>query len=427
MTHTRRDFVMGGLAAGAALPAVAGKLAPSWLQAASNLVAGRKLIVLQVHGGWDYFNQIVPVNMPVYYSARPTSSIGIADNDGVSTLPIQAGVPQKFAIAMQAFKALYDAGQLAIVNNVGYPNPNLSHFTSEMIWEEANPTATLRSQGWLSRYLTKGYTGGYQIPALDIESRLNGAFLGSRVPVMRTPTTFAFQFDASTAVDNNLQAQLLMEHALFVRPTASPNLSYLSRGLAGSVGDSATLLSTGASYAPKVTYPNNALARDLQLAARYITGGLPTQIFYLGTGGYDNHANLAVAGTGHTGTLANLLTGLTGAVKAFLDDMAAWGVANDVVVMIFSEFSRRFGVNGSVGVDHGHGGVAYLAGTPVKGGFFGTYPDLTKATTPYNNYYPRFDTTSTDFRSLYATVLEKWLGVQSSPILGAQFPLIGAL
>jgi uncharacterized protein (DUF1501 family) len=427
MTSTRREFVMGGLAAGASLPIVAGRLAPAWLQAAGSMLAGRKLVVLQVHGGWDYFNQIVPVNMPVYYSARPTTSIGIADSEGVSTLTIAAGIPQKWAIALQPFKAMYDAGRLAVINNIGYPRPNLSHFSSEMIWEEADPNASIRTQGWLSRYLTKGYAGGYHIPALDIETRLNGSFLGSRVPVMRNTTTFSFQFDASTAADNNLEAQLLMEHALALRATQSPNLQFLCKGLAGSVNDSATLLSTGAGYTPRVTYPNSQLARDLQLVARYITGGLPTHVYYLGTGGFDNHANLAIAGQAHTGTLANLLNGVSGSVKAFLDDMAAWGVANDVVVVIFSEFSRRFGANGSIGTDHGHGGVAYVAGAPVKGGFYGTFPDLSKATTPYANYYPPFDATSTDFRSLYATVLERWLGVASTPILGAQFPLLGCL
>ena len=128
-----------------------------------------------------------------------------------------------------------------------------------------------------------------------------------------------------------------------------------------------------------------------------------------------------------TGTLANNLSDVAGSVKAFLDDIKAHGKEKKVVVMLFSEFGRRLGENGSLGTDHGHGGLAFLAGDPVNGGMFGKAPDLTKARTPYNKYYIPFDGLSTDFRSMYATVIERWFGVPSGPILGGSFPLLGAL
>src|SRR6187401_184916 len=135
----RRDLLRAGLAAGSAMPFAGMRVAPAWLQAAAAANVNRKIVILQIHGGWDYFNQIVPVNEPNYYLARKTSGTGIADVEGTSTLKISAAVPQKWAIAMQSFKTLYDRGWLAVVNNVGYPNPNLSHFESERIWAVADP------------------------------------------------------------------------------------------------------------------------------------------------------------------------------------------------------------------------------------------------------------------------------------------------
>jgi uncharacterized protein (DUF1501 family) len=422
---TRRDFLLGSLSAGAGT-VLGSRLAPQWLQAAGGS-STRKLVVIQISGGWDYFSQIIPVNSPQYYAARTTAGIGIADNDNVSTLPISGSIPQKWSIALRAFKDLYDRGDLAVVNNVGYPSPNLSHPESTARWLSGWTNLTQFTDGWLGRYLRNGYTGGFQLPALDIEGAMSGAFSGYRVPVMRNPATFQFAYDTGTRNDNVLQAQLLHSNALVLRPTAGPTLQVAASGIASAVTDSALLQSTGASYTPRVTYPNSTLATDLRLAARYITAGLGTHVYYASTGGWDLHANLAVRGAGHTGTMANLLTNVSSCVKAFLDDLAAYGVDQNVVVMVFSEFSRRFGENGSSGVDHGHGGVVYLAGAPVVGGFYGTYPDLSVATTPYANWYPTFGATSTDFRSIYATILERWLNVPSAPLLGQQFPLLAAL
>jgi uncharacterized protein (DUF1501 family) len=428
MTSTRRDFLIGGLSAGAALP-LGAKLAPQWLQAAGSGAQQKKLVILQINGGWDLFNQIVPVNMPVYYAARPTNGIGIPDS-ATTTLEIAASIPQKWAIFMRGFKDLYDRGDLAVINGFGYPNPNLSHFESELKYYQADPAASILTEGWLSRYLRLGYTGGFQVPAMDFQGRLVGAFVGSRVPVFTSPTAFGYQYDtnAISSGDNATEHATLKQNAMVLRQTPSPNLRYLAEGTAGAVNDSALVQTSGANYTPRVTYPATTLARDLQLAARYITGGLATHVFYLSTGGFDNHANIAVAGAAHTGTFANLMTNVTNCVKAFLDDMAAYSRSQDVVVMLFSEFSRRFGQNGSIGTDHGHGSVCYLAGDPVVGGWYGTYPDLNLATQPYANYYPRFDpATSIDFRRVYATVIEKWFGTPSAPILGQQFQLIPAL
>jgi uncharacterized protein (DUF1501 family) len=281
--------------------------------------------------------------------------------------------------------------------------------------------------GWLARYIQQGYQGTFEYPAIDLENALSPSFSGVRVPVLSNLDSYTLRYDAGTSVDNLVEAAALQANAMLVRDPQVPNLQIAATGIVNAINSSQLLQTVGANYTPAVTYPNNALATGLRLAARYLIYNLPTEIYYLSTGGFDNHANEAVLGAPHTGTFANLLAGVAQAVKAFLDDLAAQNVGNDVVVMIFSEFSRRFGENGALGTEHGHGGVAFLAGGPVNGGLYGNYPDLNAATTPYTNYYFRFDASTTDFRSLYATVLERALGTPHAPILGGTFPLLGAL
>ena len=430
MSSTRRDFLIGGLSAGAAAP-LATALGPQWLRAlGSAATSDRILVVLQIRGGWDFHNILIPADNPIYYAARP--AIGIPKT---STLPVQSTASVYWHPALAPFKALLDRGDLAAVQNIGYPNPNLSHFESEKKWYAGDPSAsTVTPSGWLSRYLKNGYSGGFQIPAMNLEGRLNDSFLGSRVPVLpagRTPTQtvagFQFAYDGGTPNDNQLQAQLLESNAAFVRSPQDVNLSYVARGIAGAVRDSKLLQTVGSNYRAAVTYPTTSLANTLQTMASFIIGGLQTQIYYTSTGGYDTHANQVVSGAPHTGNMANRLSEVANALKAFLDDIKAQGFGQKVVVMLFSEFSRRFGQNGSLGTDHGHGGVAFVAGEPVNAGLYGKYPDLSKATQPYANYYARFDQDSTDFRSLYATIVERWFGVPSAPVLGGTFPLLGLL
>jgi uncharacterized protein (DUF1501 family) len=423
MNTSRRDFLVTGAAAGAAAPFAGVSLAPAWLRASGNAI--KKLVVIQIRGGWDYLQILPQSNHPIYQAARPNLKIAQAN-----TLQIQNGVDFFWHPALQPFKDLFDSGRLAVINNIGYPNPNLSHFESEKKWYAGDPAATVLQSGWLARYLATGYTGGFPIPAIDIEGSLNDSFSGARVPVITNPaqlaTQFAFQYDPTTAGDNFIESVALKSNALLLRDPTNPDLQYVASSIATAVDDAALLQAVGANYTPAVTYPANALANALMLAARYIIYNLPTEIYYTSTGGYDNHANEVVAAAPYTGTLANLLAAFSAAVKAFLDDLQAQGHGNEVVVMVFSEFSRRLGENGSLGTDHGHGGVAFLAGA-VNAGLYGNYPNLNLATTPYNNYYIPFNALSTDFRSLYATVLERALGTNHVPILGQQFPLLGAL
>lgn len=427
MSTTRRTFLATGLSAGAAVPFLGPR--PSWLEAAALANGGPEdniLVVVQIRGGWDALNILPEIGHANYVAARPTLALPSS-----AVLQLQTGAKHFWHPSMAPFKAMFDNGDLATIENVGYPNPNLSHFTSEKKWYSADASAGSNAggDGWLSNYLKKGYPGSFQIPAIDIENRLNGSFLGSRVPVFTRITDYKFQFDPNfyARVDDTVQLNTLLDNCAVSRAGASDGMMFVADSTVDAIHDSALLQSVGSSYTPKATYPNSRFASTMQIAARYITGGLKTQVYYTSTGGFDHHANEVVPGSPATGDFADKIQDVTGTIKAFIDDIKAYGKGKKVVVMVFSEFARRLGENGAVGTDHGHGGLAFLAGEPVKGGRYGTPPDLSKATTPYDRYWIPYDSNSTDFRSMYATVIQNWFGINHATILGGTFPLLGAL
>ncbi|MCA8971057.1 MAG: DUF1501 domain-containing protein [Planctomycetes bacterium] len=423
MTHSRRDFLISGLASGAAIPTLNRSL---WSNAASMAPrAGRKLVIIQVDGGWDYFNQIVPVYSSTYYNARPNVAV---DNTSSATLPISSKVPEKWASFASAWRELFDRGDLAVINNVGYPEPDQSHFESQSRWYTGKAKPNDGDDGWLGKYLTQAYTGTSSIPAIDASATATGAFDGARVPVIGSTTTgrFGFETDYYTSGDNLVEVAA-MEIAASVKRTTSESLAYTSDVMSRTFRLVQLLQNAAQYYQPKVQYPYNVdITPYLYRIAGLLTQNFPSHVYYLRTGAYDHHTYLAGKG-GTTGQFADAIRALSGNIKAFLDDMKLQGRGQEVVVLVFSEFSRRFGENGSQGLDHGHGGVAYVAGEPVIGGYFGKYPDLAKVTTPYEEWFPDFDKDSTDFRRVYASILDKWLGVSSPIVLGSQFATLPIL
>lgn len=412
MTHTRRDFLYGGLSAGAAVP-----LLPSSLWGMANLTAstGKKLVVIQVDGGWDYFNQIVPVDEKIYYDARP--EIGIPDKGG-ATLPISREIRQKWSSFAEPWRDLYDRGDLAIINNVGYPNPNLSHFQSQARWYTAQTDPSSGAHGWLGQYLRRGYRGPQSIPALDLSARATGAFEGARVPVIGgTTSLIRFEQDVATSADNFIE-QYAMEVCAQVKRNTGKNVNYTAGVMARTFDFVRAMQNLARFHRPRVQYPYDRLITPyIQRVAALIVQDFPAHVLYLRTGAFDHHSQMG----GLTGRFSTQLGSLAGNIKAFLDDLKAYSKSRDTVVLLYSEFGRRLGQNGSAGTDHGHGGVAFVAGEPVRGGWFGKYPDLSKATTPYANWYPDFDKDSIDYRQIYASLIEKWLGVSSKVVLGADY------
>lgn len=422
MAHSRRDFLVGGVSAGAAVPLLSNPLVSAGPLAQN----GKTLVIFQIDGGWDYFNQIVPVNSSVYYDARP--DLALPDRAG-SVLTIEKSIPQKWPVYGQALKDLYDRGDLAVLNNVGFPNHTLSHFTSQARWWTAQENS---SEGWLAGYLLRGYKGSQTIPALDASSTAAGAFDGARVPVIGNASRLiGFETDLYSRADNVVELTA-MKLCADAKRRGGPSLLASASKMSNSFEVVRQLQTASQFHRPRATYPyDRELTPYIHRIAGLIARGFASHVYYMRTGSaaiqsFDNHRSMANKG-GTTGTFPDRFRSVIGSIKAFLDDMAAYGRGKEVVVLVFSEFSRRLGQNGSQGTDHGHGGVAYLAGEPVKGGFYGKFPDLGRAVKPYTDWYPEYDRDTLDYRSVYASILEKGLGVSSQTVLGAKYPTLPIL
>ncbi len=409
---TRRRFLQNGLTfvgLGLAMPTFLMRAAQA--QAADPLAAplpaipaGKILVVIEMSGGNDGLNTAIPYTDLGYAKARPT--IGIAGGDVVKIGPTVGLHPN-----MRALKPLYDKGQLAVITGVGYPNPNRSHFQSMDVWQTGNPAVDVRERtGWLARYFDKdGHFGGNPLSGITLGSALPLAMFSDSVPasVIGGGQDFGFQ---SQAPDKQQQMETL--RALYAQGTVAGSHAEFVRNV-GSEAYSSSLEMKRAfkDYDVKAThaapYPQNGLANGLQTISKLITGGVGTRVYYLGMGGFDTHAN-------QPRSHANLLGELADGLAAFYADLAAQGRANDVITMTFSEFGRRVKENGSSGTDHGAASVMFLAGGSIKGGVYGEYPSLTDLDDGDLRMH-------TDFRSVYATLLDKWLQTPSAPVLDGNF------
>lgn len=406
MAITRRQF-LGGVT----LTAI-GTFAPDFLlksklaQAAAT--GGRILIILQQSGGNDGVNTVVPFTDSTYAAARPTLAIPESQ-----ILPISGGLGLHPSLAN--FKTLSDEGKLAIIQGVGYPNGNLSHFTSMDIWHTASPEG-VQTRGWLGRYLDLHPPGSENaLFSVNIGSQIPNAFNADTVstPSIASVSAYQFRTDSRYPADrvSQVNAFLNLENLSLHDPFPRANIAGVS---VNAYTTSEAVKAAAGSYTPSVTYPNTSLAQGLLLIAQIISGNLGTQIFYLSTGGYDTHNNQA-------NTHANLLTTLSEAMFAFQRDMEAKGLADRIVILTISEFGRRVAENGSRGTDHGTSTIQFALGTQVKGGLYGAYPSLSKLDSNGNLIF------TTDFRSSYATVLESWLQTDAKAILGGTFPNLGFL
>jgi len=408
---TRRQFLQNGLTfvgLGLAMPTFLMRTA----QAAGpsdaplpSVPGGKILVVIEMSGGNDGLNTAIPYTDLGYAKARPV--IGIPASDVVKIGPAVGLHPN-----MRALKPLYDKGQLAVITGVGYPNPNRSHFQSMDVWQTGNPQVDVRERtGWLARYFDKeGHFGGNPLSGVTLGSALPLAMFSDGVPasvIGGGGQDFGFQ---SQAPDKKQQTETL--RALYAQGTVAGSNAEFVRNV-GSEAYSSSLEMKRAfkdydvKAAQAAKYPQSGLANGLQTISKLITGGVGTRVYYLGMGGFDTHAN-------QPRSHANLLGELADGLAAFYADLSAQGRANDVITMTFSEFGRRVKENGSSGTDHGAASVMFLAGGAVKGGIYGEYPSLTDLDDGDLRMH-------TDFRSVYATLLDKWLQTPSDPVLGGNF------
>jgi len=302
---------------------------------------------------------------------------------------------------MKPLMKLWDGGELALVQGVGYPNPNRSHFASMAIWQSADPS--LRAdEGWVGRIADKY---GDPFCATNFGNTTPLALRGGNVILPSIQSVDRFQIKLPDAIDKAL------DHLLSEPMEGRAEL--LRTSTLQMFTDTERVQRDIAKYRPGAAYPEGPFASSLRDVARMIAAEAGPRVFYTSLGGFDTHA---AQPTEH----AELLETLSSALVAFRADLTAQGKADSVAVVGFSEFGRRLAENASSGTDHGKAGMMFALGAGVNGGLYGTQPDLEKL----DDGDPRF---TTDFRSVYATALDRWLKIDSREILGGSFPHIGFL
>ena len=368
----------------------------------AQMAGGRTLIVVQMAGGNDGLNTVIPFGDPLYHQMRPTLSI---PDTSVIHLDTRLGLHPNLA----PLKQLWDDGHLAIVEGVGYPNQSLSHFQAMDIWQTLDLNGT-GNQGWLGK-LVSGWVDqdGHPFKAMDIGVQTAQALasISAPVPTISSVNTYRIYPDPADADNGNARLQALMK-LYNSYPETSPYAALLDTTALSAQDGSKQLHNADAQYQAAVTYPQGPFAAGLKILAEAIVQGLGLRVGYVTLGGFDTHANQQ---TTHNVLMKSLADGLS----AFYTDLSKHGKADNVVVMTWSEFGRRVEENGSQGTDHGTAAPMFVMGNTVNRGTFGEPPNLGNLDNNGNLKY------TTDFRSVYATILDRWLGASSHDVLGGSF------
>ncbi len=412
---TRRDVLTQGLGlvgVGATLPNFLVRTAMAGPQATSD---DRVLVVVQLSGGHDGLSAVVPYADDGYGRNRKASRIQenevLKMNDYVGLHP-----------NLTAFKDLLDQDAFAVVQGVGYPNPNLSHFSSMDIWHlgdnkaKTNSSKTESRYGWIGKYCDVVHPSNLD-PKLAISlgsGRTPRALRGREHPGISFSQPQSFRYLGDRGKEERADAYRKLNE--MTPKGVSESQDFITRTAIDANASSTAIRELALKHESKGSYPGTALARSLKTVASLIAGGLSTRIYYVFQGGFDTHYYQRAR---HD----NLMTEFGGAIAAFQKDLTEQGNADRVLTMSFSEFGRRVTENGSQGTDHGTAGPMFLFGPGLKGGVYGDHPSLEddKMVRGRNLAY------TTDFRSVYASLLEKWMDAPSDEILGEKFPLIDCI
>jgi uncharacterized protein (DUF1501 family) len=412
MNVTRRQFVKGGVSA-----FTFGFMAPKALCdiAFAQGVPSRNLVVVYLSGGNDSLSTVIPYRDPGYAARRPTLAVpaGNVLQIGRDSSGVELGLHPR----LTGLKSIFDAGRLAIVQRTGYANQSRSHFTGFDIWGTANLQNT-SGTGWLGRYLDT-LSNPDPLVAWNTQRETPRPLVANRVgvPAITSPAAYSFaspNTGAEATYERTAQARISSHlpvdrpHLAFVNSTTQAALATLDR------------VGTVATYRPANTYPNNGFGQALTAVAGAMNKQIGTKVFWVQTGGYDTHASQGVNQA--NGAYLNLMGTLDGGLKAFHDDLSAQGLLNNTVILVYSEFGRRISENGSAGTDHGAGGNMMMVGGLVRGGLYGTAANLNSdpanPTLENNAADVRYET---DFRAVYAQILDNWLGASSVAVLGADY------
>lgn len=398
---TRRELLKGG-----SMIAV-GLVAPRWLSTIARADVLRQakggkaakdtvLVVCQLTGGNDGLNTVVPYANKAYYSLRPT--LGVPEEQ-VLKLSESVGLHP----SMTGLHQLFKEGKVAVIQSVGYPNPNRSHFRSMDIWQSASPDNQMK-HGWIGRHLDQQLSVGPLNPvmALGLSTEKPLALTGDKASI----PCFASLVDIRNMVGDEDSERMLREIQGMDAPTMSDRRVVQEANR--SALDAVSVLSKQLSnYEPKQDYGTSKFGSGFKQIAQILATSPATRVVYFSNSGFDTHAK-------QQGQHDALLGGYSQAVAAFQKEMESLGMADRVIVLTFSEFGRRVAENGSGGTDHGTAAPMFLVGSKVKGGLHGPIPDLSDL----DNGDLRF---KVDFREVYAATLDQWMGGDSEVVLGQKF------
>jgi uncharacterized protein (DUF1501 family) len=412
MSMTRREFFHNGVAA-----FTVSVVAPAFLSdlARAQGASSRNLVVLDLSGGNDGLSMLVPYTDSAYYSRRPT--LGILASQVLQVGSDASGKPLGLHPKLTGLRDIFNQGRLALIQRVGYENSSRSHFSGTDIWSTANP-ANSQGPGWVGRYLST------LAPPLDPLVAWNTTgdtphALQSSVAVASIPSIGGYAFQSpSGGNDATLERATATAIASHV-PIDLPHIAFVSTTVQAAMATLDRVASVG-QYKPSVAYPANGFGQALQAVAGAMAGDIGTKVFWVQTGGFDTHAGQDTMTD--NGAYVKLMVSLNDGLTAFYNDLKGQGLLSETLLLSFSEFGRRITENGSKGTDHGAASVMLALGGSVRGGLYGTAASL--ASDPQN---PTLENNAadvhyeTDFRAVYARVLDNWLGADSVGVLGGDF------
>jgi uncharacterized protein (DUF1501 family) len=416
MKVTRRDFIRGGVTAFTVSFGAPGFLSDLALaQGASR----RNLVVLYLSGGNDALSTLVPYTDSFYYSRR--ASIAVPAANVLQIGRDSNSRPLGLHPRLPGLKTIFENGHLALIQRTGYPNSSRSHFLGTDIWSTANPANTFGA-GWLGRYLDALPSPVDPLIGWCTQREVPHSLVGNRVSVPAIPSIqgYAFQSPNGNSGPEQVLSRTAMTQIASHLPADKPHLAFVNGTTQAALATLDRVASVG-QYQPSVTtYGGDGLSVALRTVAGAIVKGIGTRVFWVQIGGFDTHAtqNTNAANAGY----ANLMGTINTAVTAFYNDLKNQGLLGDTMVVQFSEFGRRVFENGSQGTDHGAGGLMMAIGGSVRGGLYGTAADLN----PFSGN-PTLENNGgdikheTDFRAVYAKIIDNWLGASSGQILGGDF------
>lgn len=361
------------------------------------------LVVVQLSGGNDFMNTIVPISNGVYHDSRPT--LGVKEQDALPLNNELAWNP-----VAGPLKELFDQGNVAIIQGIGYENHNRSHFRGMDIWHTCEPDKIV-TEGWLGKTIRElDPEGENAVTGVSFGKGLPRAMVSPGVPVTSVSDLDSFGVMSSITAKSQREEALGVFKRMYT-PTVGSGVvaDYLSHTGTNALASAEVLGTVPGKYTSTVEYADNSISKSLRDVCRVHTAGVGTRVFYTQHGGYDTHATqLAVH--------PKLLTELTTAIMDFFQDLRDHNASEEVVMLVFSEFGRRIKDNGS-GTDHGSGGGAFLIGDRIQGGLYGQYPSLefSQLANGEDMGY------NVDFRSVYTTLLDQWLGVDAAPIVNGTY------